>query len=143
MKISCSYLYYIKLIKARVTGDHSWGVGGHTGTNKKKVHCLVNIKILFKIIPKKVYKFILDSTVEPPLSGPLLSGHLNCPDSPIGHVACSLLTINWHNGVWFWMKAQGGSLKVAVYLFGDLFILLIITTTWLLEVIMNFYSPGE
>ena len=30
------------------------------------------------------------------------------------------------------MKAQGGSLKVAVYLFGDLFILLIITTTWLL-----------
>ena len=30
------------------------------------------------------------------------------------------------------MKAQGGSLKAAVYLFGDLFILLIITTTWLL-----------
>ena len=30
------------------------------------------------------------------------------------------------------MKAQGGSLKVAVYMFGGLFILLIITTTWLL-----------
>ena len=30
------------------------------------------------------------------------------------------------------MKAQGGSLKVTVYLFGGLFILLIITTTWLL-----------
>ena len=30
------------------------------------------------------------------------------------------------------MKAQGGSLKVAVYLFGALFILLIITTGWLL-----------
>ena len=30
------------------------------------------------------------------------------------------------------MKAQGESLKVAVYLFGGLFIILIITTTWLL-----------
>ena len=30
------------------------------------------------------------------------------------------------------MKAQGESLKVAVYLLGGLFILLIITTTWLL-----------
>ena len=30
------------------------------------------------------------------------------------------------------MKAQGGRLKVAVYLFGDLFIPLIIATTWLL-----------
>ena len=31
------------------------------------------------------------------------------------------------------MKAQGGSLKVAVYLFDGLFILLLITTTWLLD----------
>ena len=30
------------------------------------------------------------------------------------------------------MKTQGGSLKVAVYLFGGLFILPIITTGWLL-----------
>ena len=30
------------------------------------------------------------------------------------------------------MKAQGGSLKVADYLFSGLFILLIITTSWLL-----------
>ena len=30
------------------------------------------------------------------------------------------------------MKAQGRSLKVTVYLLGGLFILLIITTTWLL-----------
>ena len=30
------------------------------------------------------------------------------------------------------MKAQGGSLKVAVDVFGGLFILLMITTTWLL-----------
>ena len=30
------------------------------------------------------------------------------------------------------MKAQGESLKVAVYLFSGLFILLIMTTTWLL-----------
>ena len=30
------------------------------------------------------------------------------------------------------LKAQGGRLKVAVYLFGGLFILLLITTTWLL-----------
>ena len=30
------------------------------------------------------------------------------------------------------MKAQGGSLKVAVYLLGGLFILLIIITNWLL-----------
>ena len=30
------------------------------------------------------------------------------------------------------MKAQGGSLKAAVYLFDGLFIVLLITTTWLL-----------
>ena len=42
-------------------------------------------------------------------------------------MACSLLTI-----MKCLDKAQGGSLKVAVYLFGGLFILLIITTTWLL-----------
>ena len=48
------------------------------------------------------------------------------------------------------MKAQGGSLKVAVYLFCGLFILLMITTSWLLgdnaflhprEVTMNALLP--
>ena len=66
--------------------------------------------------------------MEPPLSRPLLSWHLHCLDSPNwshGLYVHSLLTI-------MMFKAQGGSLKVAVYLFGGLFILLIITTTWLL-----------
>ena len=40
------------------------------------------------------------------------------------------------------MKAQEGSLKVAVYLFGGLFILLIITTTWLLDD-NGFLQPRE
>ena len=42
------------------------------------------------------------------------------------------------------MKAQGGSLKVALHLHGGLFILLIITTTWLLGDLLGdneFYSP--
>ena len=65
--------------------------------------------------------------MEPPLSRPLLSRHLHClgPNLSCGLYVHSLLTI-------MKFKAQGGSLKVAVYLFGGLFILLIITTTWLL-----------
>ena len=69
--------------------------------------------------------------MEPPLSRPLLSRHLHCLDSPnwsCGLYVHSLLTIMKFG----YVKAQGGSLKVAVYLFGSLFILLIITTTWLL-----------
>ena len=47
----------------------------------------------------------------------------------IGHMACSLLTIK-EFGL---DESTGGSLKVDVYLFGGLFVLLIITTTtWLL-----------
>ena len=33
------------------------------------------------------------NTVKPPLSGPLLSGNLHCPDSPNWSCGCSLLTI--------------------------------------------------
>ena len=72
--------------------------------------------------------------MEPPLSGPLLSGPLLSGTvsivrtAQIGHVACSLLTI-----MKFGLdKSTRRNLKVAVYLFGVLFILLLITTTWLL-----------
>ena len=62
IKISYSYLYYIKLIKE---GLQVIKVGGlitiTTGTNKRKSACVVRIKILFKMIPKKVCKFVLDS----------------------------------------------------------------------------------
>ena len=70
------------------------------------VHCTnIHILIILIIIVAGIvlvvllYFLNLTVTVEPPLSGPLLSGHLHCPDTSIvrtaqiGHVACSLLTI--------------------------------------------------
>ena len=53
------------------------------------------------------------------------SGHLHCLESPIGHVACSLLTV---------MKFGLGdsTRREPKGWFGGLFILLMITNTWLL-----------
>ena len=54
----------------------------------------------------------------------------------IGHVTCSLLTI-----MTFGLD-ESTRREVAIYLFGSMFILLIITTTWLLGD-NGFYHPGE
>ena len=48
----------------------------------------------------------------------------------------------WLDNNEVWVTSKSGSLKVAVYLLGGLFILLIITTTLLLGD-HTFYSPGE
>jgi len=67
-------------------------------------------------------KFLI--TVEPLLSGPLLSGHLCCClDSP-NQLCCQLPVTK------FWLyKAQGGNLQNVVYLLGGLSILLLLIAT--------------